>query len=116
MILSPRVSSRCEVPDCGTRCVVVFVKASMNPLTVISAFGAWLAPTPKVEFAGTAKSTWNSRPRNQVDRQVAGVRPQSKLGVIAEKCWVRRIHLQGVEEPASADGVTGLRHSDALKK
>src|SRR5580704_6453314 len=39
MILSPKVSSFCAVPCCGTRSVVVFVNASTNPLTVISAFG-----------------------------------------------------------------------------
>src|SRR4051812_6328432 len=34
----------------------------MNGLTVMRAFGAWLAPTPSVEFAGLTKSTWNSQP------------------------------------------------------
>src|SRR5207247_8625501 len=44
MILSPKVSSFCVVPCCGTRLDFV-VKASMNPLTMIRAFGAWLGPT-----------------------------------------------------------------------
>ena len=36
------------------------VKASTNPLTVISVFGLWLAPIPRVE--PPAKLIWKSQP------------------------------------------------------
>src|SRR5678816_3257768 len=58
MILSPRVWIRLAVPCCGT-IVKPFavVNASTNGATVIREFGLWLAPTPRVELAGVAKST-----------------------------------------------------------
>ena len=51
-----------------------------------------------------------------VHRQVIGVGPQGELRIIPQECWVRRIHLHGVEKPTAADGVAGLGHTDALVK
>src|SRR5207248_6003835 len=57
MILSPKVSILSVVPCWGTMVKpAALVKASTNPVTVITAFGVWFAPIPRVEFAGTAKS------------------------------------------------------------
>ena len=57
----------------------------------------------------------------QVHRQEIGVLswaparvPQCKLGIIAKVCWVCRIHLQRIKEPAAVDGILGLRHGDTL--
>src|SRR5207248_10697372 len=56
MILSPRVSMCWVVPCWGTMVKpAALLKASMNPLTVISAFGWWVGPTPNVEFAGVTR-------------------------------------------------------------
>src|ERR1041384_3355821 len=50
----------------------------------------------------------------QVHRQEIGILsrasarvPQCKLGIIAKVCWVSRIHLQCIEEPAAADRIGG---------
>ncbi len=51
-----------------------------------------------------------------VHRQVIGVVPQGELGIITHPVWERRIHLQGVEPPAAADGVASLGHTNALVK
>ena len=57
----------------------------------------------------------------QVHREEIGVLvwasarvPESKLGIIAEERRVRRVHLQRVEKPTTANGVVGLRYGDAL--
>ena len=51
---------------------------------------------------------------NLVHRQVIGIGPQGELGIITHPVRERRIHLHGIEPPAAADGIAGLRHTDAL--
>src|ERR1051326_3413859 len=55
----------------------------------------------------------------QVDRQVIGptglrIIPQRDLRVIAYPSGMRRLNLQSIEKPATADGVASLGNSDAL--
>ncbi|PYJ11872.1 MAG: hypothetical protein DME93_08965 [Verrucomicrobia bacterium] len=55
----------------------------------------------------------------QIECQVIGatrlrIIPQPELRIITYPSGMRRLMLQGVEEPAAADGVAGLRHGDAL--
>ena len=56
--MSPSVSRYCVVVAVpfGAMFPVELVNASTKPLTAIVPFGVWLAPTPKVELAGVAKS------------------------------------------------------------
>jgi hypothetical protein len=59
MILSPNVSSRwlAVVVPFGTILLVLALNASLKPFTVMIPSGECVAPTPKVELAGVAKST-----------------------------------------------------------
>ena len=76
------------------------------------------------EHAGAVKSInvdagEGSRATKRVDREEIGVLspavvPQRELRIVAKVCWVCRIHLHCIKEPAAADGVTGLRDANAL--
>ena len=59
MILSPNVSSHwlAVVDPFGTILLVVALNASLKPFTVMIPSGECVAPTPKVELPGVAKST-----------------------------------------------------------
>src|ERR1700755_1530401 len=48
------------------RVPLVASNASTKPLTVMMPSGVWLAPEPKKEFAGVAKSTWKRRTKTCV--------------------------------------------------